>query len=96
MNRPLHVRASPDVVYQKIGDEAVLLNLRTGVYWGLNRTGAVIWEGITKHGDVPRIVTALQREFAGTEEQMASAVHSLLDELSREGLVVLDETKEPA
>jgi hypothetical protein len=44
MALPGWVRASDDVVSQLLGDEMVLLNLKTGVYWGLNRTGdAIQW-----------------------------------------------------
>jgi hypothetical protein len=95
MSRGVTVRAHPDVVFQKLGDEAVLLNLRTGVYWGLNPTGAKVWDHIVKHGvkrdEVGAVVAALRQEFAGSDAEMGATVQSLLEELSREGLVVLDE-----
>jgi hypothetical protein len=84
------VRAHPDVVFQKLGDESVLLNLRTGVYWGLNPTGAVVWDEIVRHGDVTRAVTTLQEKFAGNPAEMRSTVQDLIRDLSREGLVVED------
>jgi hypothetical protein len=84
------VRAHPDVVFQKLGDESVLLNLRTGVYWGLNPTGAVVWDEIVRHGDVTRAVTTLLEKFAGNPAEMRSTVQDLIRELSREGLVVED------
>jgi hypothetical protein len=84
------VRAHPDVVFQKLGDESVLLNLRTGVYWGLNPTGAVIWDEIVRHGDVTRAVTTVQEKFAGNPAEMRSTVQDLIRVLSREGLVVED------
>lgn len=85
------VRAHPDVVFQKLGDESVLLNLRTGVYWGLNPTGAVIWDEIVRHGDPARTAEALRAKFAGEPSQMNSSVQQLLQSLSREGLVIVDE-----
>ena len=84
------LRAHPDVVFQKLGDESVLLNLRTGVYWGLNPTGAVIWDEIVRHGDVTRTVAALQEKFEGNPAEMRATVQSLISDLSREGLVVED------
>jgi hypothetical protein len=91
MNPTRNLRASRDVVFQKIGEETVLLNLKTGVYWGLNHTGAVIWEEMARHGDAQRAAAALEREFEGTREQMLQAVNQLLDELAREGLMVPDD-----
>lgn len=84
------VRAHPDVVFQKLGDESVLLNLRTGVYWGLNPTGAVVWDEIVRHGDVTRAVATLQEKFAGNPAEMRATVQDLIRDLSREGLVVED------
>lgn len=84
------VRAHPDVVFQKLGEESVLLNLRTGVYWGLNPTGAVIWDEIVRHGDLARTEAALLEKFAGTPAEMRAAVQNLIADLTREGLVVAD------
>jgi hypothetical protein len=83
-------RAHPDVVFQKLGDESVLLNLRTGVYWGLNPTGALIWDEIVRHGDLARAVATLQENFEGSPAEMRATVQSLIGDLSREGLVVED------
>src|SRR3989344_493175 len=37
------VRPGRDVVFRELGGETVLLNLRTGVYYGLNETRAAPW-----------------------------------------------------
>ena len=42
------VRLGPDVVYRELGGEMVLLNLKTGVYFGLNETGAEMWTLLLK------------------------------------------------
>jgi len=91
MTRRSGVRAQPDVVFQKLGDEAVLLNLRTGVYWSLNHTGARIWDEITHTRKVTEIVAALQREFDGSSAEISATVHGLIQELNQQGLVVVDE-----
>jgi hypothetical protein len=82
------LRVSLDVVVQDLGDGLVLLNLRTGIYWGLNRTGAVIWRGIETRSGIERICRQLQAEFAGPADELAAAVHSLLSELAAERLIV--------
>jgi len=84
------IRAHPDVVFQKLGEESVLLNLRTGVYWSLNPSGAVIWDEIVRHGDVGRAVATLEEKFEGTPAEMRATVQDLIRELAREGLVVED------
>jgi hypothetical protein len=82
------MRVSPDVVVQDVGDGLVLLNLRTGIYWGLNRTGAVIWRGIENRTRIETVCRQLQTEFDGSEDELAAAVHNLLSELANERLIV--------
>lgn len=79
---------SPDVVAQDVGDGLILLNLRTGIYWGLNRTGAVVWRGIEKHAGIGQICSQLRDEFDGSGEDLAAAVQNLLSELAAERLIV--------
>jgi len=57
----------------------------------LNPTGALIWDQLVRHGDPARTVETLQTKFAGSPAEMGSTVQKLLDDLSREGLVVVDE-----
>ncbi len=91
MTRRVAVHAHPDVVFQKLGEEAVLLNLRTGVYWSLNRTGARVWDEIVQSGEVTEIVAALQRDFEGSTAEISKTVRDLLSELSQQGLVVVND-----
>ncbi len=88
MSAEASVRVSPDVVSQDLGDGLVLLNLRTGIYWGLNRTGAVVWRGIENHAGIEGICRQLREEFDGPEEGFAAAVRNLLSELAEERLIV--------
>jgi hypothetical protein len=90
MTLPAQVRVPAGVAFQQVGDEVVLLHLKTGVYWGLNPTGALIWEGIVQHGKVARILAHLRERYDAPEEQLVSTVGALLTQLSEEGLVVLD------
>ena len=82
------LRVGPDVVTQDLGDGLVLLNLRTGIYWGLNRTGAVVWRGIENHSGIENICRQLREEFEAHEDDLAAAVRSLLSELAEQRLIV--------
>ena len=41
------VTSAPDVIFQTVGDEAVLLNLKTSLYLGLNPVGTRMWMTLT-------------------------------------------------
>lgn len=77
------VRASADQVYCDIADEAVLLSMRDGQYYGLNQVGASIWRLIL---DGPRTAVelrdALLEEYSGIEAQECErAVIAFLTEM---------------
>jgi Coenzyme PQQ synthesis protein D (PqqD) len=82
------LRVCPDVVTQDLGDGLVLLNLRTGIYWGLNRTGAVIWRGIENRAGIETICRQLREEFDGADDALDNTVHNLLSELVAERLIL--------
>ena len=82
------LRASPDVVSEQVGDGLVLLNLRTGVYWGLNRTGAVVWRALQQHSSFEVICREIEDKFEASREEIAATVGALMDELADENLLV--------
>ena len=54
---------SPDVVSQRIGDEIVLIHLRTNRIYEMNRTSARVWELQVDRHDVESIRAAMCAEF---------------------------------
>ena len=52
-----------DVLSRELNGEAVLLDLRSGRYYGLNATGAVIWAGLLDGLDRDRIAERLVEAF---------------------------------
>ena len=58
------VLASPQQVSCDIADEAVLLSMRDGEYYGLNEVGASIWKLIQKPRTVQQVRDTLLEEYA--------------------------------
>jgi hypothetical protein len=58
------VQASPQQVSCDIADEAVLLSMRDGEYYGLNEVGASIWRLIQTPRTVAEIRDALLGEYS--------------------------------
>jgi hypothetical protein len=52
-----------DVLYRQLGDEAVLLNLKTGMYFGLDPVGTRIWQLIVEHGALTRVLETMLMEY---------------------------------
>ena len=62
------VRVAPDVLFRMVSDEAILVNLNTEVYLGLNPVGARMWSALT---DAPSIDAAYQTLLAEYEVEPA-------------------------
>ena len=76
-----------DVVFEVLGEEAVLLNLRTGVYFRLNETGTRIWQVIEERGEAAAAADVVAREFEVDAEVARRDVDALVQELEKQQLL---------
>ena len=81
---------SDEQVHTSLGDEAVILGLQDGVYYGLDAVGARIWSLLSVPRRVSEIVALLVEEFDVAGEQCERDVIALLGELTERGLVRLE------
>jgi len=91
MSRADKVRPGRDVVFRELGGETVLLNLRTGVYYGLNETGAAMWSQLVECRDPARVLAALARDYAIAPDRLARDLKELIAALTEKGLLEADE-----
>ena len=81
------VVAAKEQVSSNLADEAVILGLKKGVYYGLNPVGATVWNLIQKPRRVDKIRDTLLKEYEIDAERCERDLMALLKELSSEGLV---------
>lgn len=84
-----HAKPNDDVLFQEVGGEAVLLNLGSESYFGLNEVGTRIWELLTQDSLLQRAYDALRDEYDATPEQLQADLLTLVDEMAKAGLVQL-------
>jgi len=89
--RTLRFRTSADAVAQRLGDEVVLVHIRTDRIFVLNRTGARVWELLCESLDRPAIQDRLLAEFEVGEAQLAAEIDALLTALTQEELILPDD-----
>lgn len=58
------LKRSKDVLCQQLEDEAVLLDLRSERYFGLDELGARIWELLGQTADLQQVWQTLRGEYA--------------------------------
>jgi hypothetical protein len=83
----VRVRVAKDVVFRDVSGEAVLLNLATGTYFGLNEVGTRIWNLLLEHESVDDVVSRLLTEFDVKEEVVRSDLETLIKDLRLKGLL---------
>jgi hypothetical protein len=79
-------RLSDDLLLQEVAGEAVLLNLKDGVYFSLDEVGTRMVRVFREHGDLGPAVEALEAEYEASREQIRSDMVTLLEEMVSHGL----------
>jgi len=67
--------------------EVVILNLKDGVYYGLNTIGGHIWQLIQEPKTASQIRDILLEEYDVTSEQCTEELLTLLNEMEAKGLI---------
>jgi hypothetical protein len=70
-----------------LDEEAVILHLKAGVYYGLDSVGARIWALIQEPKTVEQIKDAILREYDVEPDRCERDVLALLQELAAEDLI---------
>ncbi|MGI8501484.1 MAG: PqqD family peptide modification chaperone [Hassallia sp.] len=81
------VEANQEQISSDLGGEAVILNLKTGVYHGLNEVGALIWTLIQEPKPVRDIKQILLQEYEVEPQQCDRDLKALLEDLLAAGLI---------
>jgi hypothetical protein len=85
------IRPARDVVFRELGGEMVLLNLKSGVYFGLNETGTQMWTLLVELKDPGQVVEAMEREFTASRAQLEGDLRTLLGALRAKGLIEFED-----
>jgi hypothetical protein len=81
------LRRHPDVAWQAIGDEAVLMSLADRKILGLNPVGALVWS-LVEERDEDGLVAAVVERFATGDDEAREDVRAFVALLRERGLVV--------
>jgi hypothetical protein len=82
-----------DVMFRDLDGEAVILNLKTGKYYGLDELGTRMWSLFAEHGRVESAYRALLDEYDVPPEQLRHDLLAFIDELASYELLQCNETQ---
>ena len=84
------VSVSSEVVSCDLVDEAAILNMKDGIYYGLNPVGACIWNLIQKPIKVSDILDVLIDEYDVERDVAQADLMELLEQLLEKELVKVE------
>jgi hypothetical protein len=89
-------KLSPDVVFRDLDGEAVILDLASGTYFGLNEVGTRVWRLVDEGREASQITDIVAHEYQADRATIARDVERLLEELrTRRLIVAVAETDAP-
>jgi hypothetical protein len=89
------VALADSVVARAADDGLVLVNLKTGDFWELNRVGARIWQQLAQHGSVRRTLERIAEEHEVEPKILRADLIALLEDLRRQRLIEVTVTDVP-
>lgn len=81
------ISISRDVMVRKVGDESVLLDLKTERYLGLDDISARFWDILTSGGSIQSAYETLLAEFEVDPDRLRIDLDDFVQELVEFGLV---------
>ncbi len=81
------IKASVDVVSRVVDGEAVLLDLESGKYFGLNPVGSRVWELLQEETTVTALCERMGAEFEVESATLRADVVELIEQLRERRLV---------
>jgi hypothetical protein len=83
------VEIAPQVESARVEGDYVLMDLKRGVYVGLDPVASRIWQSLCEHGDIARAAEELCESFDVEPERALADIETWVGELERKGLVVV-------
>ena len=80
-------KASTDHLYSEIGGEAVILDLGSGVYYGLNEVGVDIWKWLQEAQTKENVLSLLLDEYEVTRQQAEADLEAVFTQFLEIGLI---------
>jgi len=81
------VAVAPDVLINVIDGEAVLLNLKSECYFGLDEVGVRMWQALTELDSTKAAYETLLAEYDVEPQKLQHDLEELIQQLVERGLV---------
>lgn len=87
-----HLMIPEEVLSTTVGDESVLLNLRTGTYFGLDVVGTRFFQLLSEGDCLSTVHRMMMDEFEVSAERLEQDILRLTEQMATKGLLSIGET----
>lgn len=84
------IAAAPDVMFRTVGEESVLLNLKSETYLGLDPVGTRMWTALTESESIQSAYEMLLGEYEVDGRQLRSDIEDFVGKLVEHDLVLVN------
>ena len=85
-NKELKIRED-DLSWRQVGDEVIVLDLRSNAYLSINETGTALWEMLVEGSTAPTMASRLVADYGVEEGRARADIEEFLAMLARRGLL---------
>ena len=79
---------SPDAFATSVGDETVLLHVKSGLYFGMNEVGSRIWQAVCDGRAARAECKVIAEEFGVAESDVEADALAFLSDLEANKIIV--------
>ena len=85
------ITVSPNVLYKRLGEEVILINLETDRIFSLNQTGAKTWELIESTHSFDEVKKGLAEVYDVTPDALELELVQIIDSFTAEGFITIED-----
>ena len=83
------LRIPDEVIFRELDGEAVVLNLDTGIYFGLDAVGTRIWRLLEEHMSLRLVLDTLVDEYEAPPDRLQGDLLAFVERLNGKGLIAI-------
>ena len=83
----MRVEVAAGAIWREMENEVVILNVDTGVYYGISGAGRHIWLELVEHGLLEKAHASLQKKFEAEPDELQRDLESIVGQLVSKRIV---------
>ncbi len=88
LNSETLVARNRGIVANMVGDEVVMMDMESGKYFGVNKTGSYIWQLLEQPTTLGELCDRLVADFGISKEQCTIEFKPFIEQMHKEKIII--------